>query len=189
MRRLEGLSSGTRENAFRRYSLPVDPARKRRVDTMTAGLLTRGSRLSPGLPGFPVAIRGQKLPAHSCGGSHGRGSPRGSTPPVFPISPRALSPFAGNRRNDYRDRATAPSSNGLRARTPAGPASPRGIGAGAAAGTAILSPQTAPQLRERGKHDVCRAFCRCAFSGIVHLLEDEIRCMRPSHSSTTTATF
>jgi hypothetical protein len=41
--------------------------------TVLAGLLARGSSplVASGLPGFPVAVNGRGLAAHSCGGSHG----------------------------------------------------------------------------------------------------------------------
>lgn len=41
------------------------------VTLATAGLLARGSRRLPGLPGYPVAYFGRALAAHSCGGSRG----------------------------------------------------------------------------------------------------------------------
>src|SRR5262249_14101858 len=54
-----------------------------------AGLLTRGSSPGAGLPGCPVAPGGVRLPAHSCGGSHGLG-PFWVVRTVFPINPLDL---------------------------------------------------------------------------------------------------
>jgi hypothetical protein len=65
--------------------------RPRTLFAVAAGLLARGSRLSPGLPEtlrVSVTHSGRKLAAHSCGGSPGLADRRTG----FPLSPEPNAP-------------------------------------------------------------------------------------------------
>src|SRR5208282_1833197 len=64
----------------------VRSARALRYRLAMAGLLARGSPPDADLPGFPVVSAGNRLTAHSCGGSHGFG-PFWVVRTVFPINP------------------------------------------------------------------------------------------------------
>ncbi|ACJ01212.1 hypothetical protein RC1_3869 [Rhodospirillum centenum SW] len=82
--------AATRARSFRsagtkRKSAPPGHPAQRPCDAFPkAGLLACGSRRSPGLPSFPVAMNGRALAAHSCGGSRGLGP---CDPHRVPFSP------------------------------------------------------------------------------------------------------
>ena len=64
-------------------------------------------------PAFPVSqwqLVGSKLPAYSCGGSHGSGSPTWIDPTVFPFNPLGFLALEGTVTIDYTNGCIFPSS-------------------------------------------------------------------------------
>jgi hypothetical protein len=77
--------------------------------TATAGLLARGSPRSPGLPGFPVALRDERSPLTVAGAATAQDPARGRSFPCSLFIPQALSPFGGTVAATIGTRQTASS--------------------------------------------------------------------------------